>query len=169
MIQGIHNTTNDAHNTLTEHSEHLLNTFTKEMQNHMPKQSQPVQPTNYIYNTSPSRFGHTYRRSPTPFDSSNSLPDYNHNRHHQPSTYTPDKHMNMKHHVPVTVNIDRQQQHHDLPPLNHDQAVKRAKIQFTGQGDMFVFYNQLMNGMEQFGIFLIPLSNVGYNIDLCPL
>jgi hypothetical protein len=77
--------------------------------------------------------------------------------------------MNMNHHVPVTVKIDRQQQHHDLPPLNHDQAIKRAKIQFTGQGDMFVFYNQLMNGMEQFGIFLIPLSNVGYNIDLCPL
>jgi ferritin-like metal-binding protein YciE len=29
MIHDIHNTTNDAHNTLTEHSEHLLNTFTK--------------------------------------------------------------------------------------------------------------------------------------------
>jgi F0F1-type ATP synthase membrane subunit b/b' len=60
MIQDIHNTTNDAHNTLTEYSEHLLNTFTKEMQNQMQKQPQPVQPTNYIYNTSPSRFGHTY-------------------------------------------------------------------------------------------------------------
>jgi hypothetical protein len=33
-------------------------------------------------------------------------------------------------------------------PLNHDQAIKRAKIQLTGKGDIFVFYNQPMNGMD---------------------
>jgi hypothetical protein len=26
-----------------------------------------------------------------------------------------------------------------LPPLNHDAAIKRVKIQYTGFGDMFVF------------------------------
>jgi len=56
-----------------------------------------------------------------------------------------------------------------MPPLNHDQVIKHAKIQFTGLGDIFVFYNQLMNGMEQFGIYLIPLNSVSYQLDLCPL
>ncbi len=55
-----------------------------------------------------------------------------------------------------------------IQPLNHDQAIKRAKIQFTGLGDIFVFYNQLMNSMDQFGIDLIPLNNVSYQTDLCP-
>jgi hypothetical protein len=56
-----------------------------------------------------------------------------------------------------------------LPPVNHDQAVKRAKIQFTGPGDMFIFYNQLSNSMEQFGIYLVPLNQVKHQVDLCPL
>ena len=55
-----------------------------------------------------------------------------------------------------------------LPPLNHDHALKRAKIQFTGLGDMFVFYNQLLNGMEQFGVYLTPLHRVTYQMSLSP-
>jgi hypothetical protein len=43
-----------------------------------------------------------------------------------------------------------------------------AKIQFTGLGDIFVFYNQLMNALEQFGIYLIPLNTVKYQVSLCP-
>jgi hypothetical protein len=57
---------------------------------------------------------------------------------------------------------------HTLPPVNHDQALKRAKIQFSGLGDIFVFYNQLMNSMEQFGIYLLPLPKVKYQMSLCP-
>jgi len=57
---------------------------------------------------------------------------------------------------------------HDLPPVNHDAAIKRAKIQYTGLGDLFVFYNQLLNGMEQFGIYLSPLDNVRYQESVCP-
>lgn len=34
---------------------------------------------------------------------------------------------------------------HFLPTVNHEQALKRAKNQFTCLGDMFVFYNQLLN------------------------
>lgn len=56
----------------------------------------------------------------------------------------------------------------DLPPLNHDAALKRAKIQYTGLGDMFVFYSQLLNALEQFGVFLTPLNQVKYNVNLCP-
>jgi len=55
-----------------------------------------------------------------------------------------------------------------LPPVNHDQALKRAKIQFTGLGDIFVFYSQLLNAMGQFGIYLVPLPNVKYQQSLCP-
>jgi hypothetical protein len=48
-------------------------------------------------------------------------------------------------------------------------VLKRAKIQFTGLGDIFVFYNQLMNALEQFGIYLIPLNKVvKYQVSLCP-
>jgi hypothetical protein len=33
---------------------------------------------------------------------------------------------------------------------------------------MFVFYNQLLNALEQFGVFLTPLNSVQYNESLCP-
>jgi hypothetical protein len=33
---------------------------------------------------------------------------------------------------------------------------------------MFVFYNQLMNSMEQFGFYLILLNTVAYQTSLCP-
>jgi hypothetical protein len=33
---------------------------------------------------------------------------------------------------------------------------------------MFVFYNQLLSSMEQFGIYLVPLHQVKHQVDLCP-
>jgi hypothetical protein len=33
---------------------------------------------------------------------------------------------------------------------------------------MFVFYNQLLNGMEQFGVYLTPLNHVAYQMSLFP-
>jgi hypothetical protein len=72
------------------------------------------------------------------------------------------------HPIPHTVHVGPQNssscQHisNKLPALNHDAALKRAKIQYTGLGVMFLFYSQLLNGMEQFGVYLIPLSNVKY-------
>jgi hypothetical protein len=60
-------------------------------------------------------------------------------------------------------------QHTALPVLNQDAAIKRAKIQYTGLGDMFVFYTQMLNALEQFGIFLVPLNQVKHNTSLCPL
>lgn len=106
---------------------------------------------------------------PNPFESMASLPDRQYRRSptfHEPYPttlsqfavdYTP--HLQS---VPSSVQFIQPEQkpnmHHtymegQLPPVNHDQAVKRAKIQFTGLGDMFVFYNQLLNSMEQFSIF----------------
>ena len=53
----------------------------------------------------------------------------------------------------------------ELPPLNHDAMLK---IKCTGTRDTFVFYNQLLNSMEQFGVFLVPLSALKHNESLCP-
>jgi hypothetical protein len=55
-----------------------------------------------------------------------------------------------------------------LPWLNHDAALKHAKVQFTGLGDMFVFYNQLLNALDQFGVFLTPLKQIVYKQNLGP-
>jgi hypothetical protein len=55
-----------------------------------------------------------------------------------------------------------------LPYINHDMAIKRAKVQYTGLADTSVFYNQLRNALEQYGIFLISLKDVKRNESLCP-
>jgi hypothetical protein len=55
-----------------------------------------------------------------------------------------------------------------LPWLNHDAALKRAKVQFTGLGDIFIFYNQLLNALDQFGVYLTPLNQIKYQLNLCP-
>jgi hypothetical protein len=57
---------------------------------------------------------------------------------------------------------------YELPPVNHDAAIKCAKIQYTSLGDLFVFYNQLLNSMEQFGVYLSPLDTVRYQESVCP-
>jgi len=118
-----------------------------------------------------------FHRLPNPYESSSSLPDYNNNRHvtaygmqHNGSNNgfrAADKHNHAPQPIPTMVQVNRNTTG-DIPPLNHDQAIKRAKIQFTGLGDIFVSYNQLMNGMDQFGIYLIPLNSVSYQTDLCP-
>jgi hypothetical protein len=115
----------------------------------------------------------TFRRSPNPFESSASLPGStfrrsptatfsNQNRTedlNQPPYY------NSGMDIPSMVDLNKPTKFYcdppseanaALPPLNHDHALKRAKIQFTGLGDMFVFYNQLLNGMEQFRCLLNP-------------
>lgn len=117
-----------------------------------------------------------FRRSPNPFDSSTSLPDLNYRRsptfmdrqQHNNNFYRQHDKTSYPNNIPSTVHIDHYMDSTTLPPVNHDQALKRAKIQFTGLGDMFVFYNQLLNGMEQFGVYLVPLNQVSYQMDLCP-
>jgi hypothetical protein len=83
-----------------------------------------------------------------------------------PATHHPPQFFDVQQDAPIpqTVRTGPQQ----LPPVNHDQALKRARIQFTGLGDIFVFYNQMMNAMEQFGIFLVPLPEAKYQVSLCP-
>jgi hypothetical protein len=108
-----------------------------------------------------------YPQSSNQFDSAASLPDHGKNFAPTTQVYNHDSKLNTNQHVQMSVNVHLPHKP-EIPTLNHDQAIKRAKIQFTGLGDIFVFYNQLMNGMEQFGIFLIPLNNVSYQIDFCP-
>lgn len=107
------------------------------------------------------------RRTPT-FDNPNDIRNFRHNYKN------PADHIGGPSPIPHTVLVgsgahyNALKEHPGLPPLNHDAALKRAKIQYTGIGDMFVFYNQLLNGMEQFGVFLTPLNQVRYNDSLCP-
>lgn len=190
MIQDIYVATEDANKAMYDNSEHILHTFTSKLKqqidDHQHMRNSPPTSSNiypvHTSSTSPRfpnvRLDGNFRRSPNPFDSSASVPDFSNRRHHsspfmKPSHEQPtddrykDRHSDSQR-IPMTVQVEHRQGHTDIPPLNHDQALKRAKIQFTGLGDMFVFYNQLMNGMEQFGIFLIPLNTVSYQTDICP-
>jgi hypothetical protein len=81
-----------------------------------------------------------------------------------PTPVPPPKDHNGNLPIPQTVNA----MYNNLPPVDHDQALKRAMIQFSGLGDIFAFYNQWINVMEQFGIYLVPLTNVKYQQSLCP-
>ena len=38
----------------------------------------------------------------------------------------------------------------ELPELQYDSIMKRAHVQFMGNNDILVFYNQLMNGVEHY-------------------
>lgn len=111
-----------------------------------------------------------FKWSPNPYDSSASLPDYNYNRsQNTPNTTNGPTPQPPK--VPTTVHINNpyaQTTGDSLPQVNHDYAIKWTKIKFTGLDDIFVFYNQLMNSMEPFGVYLIPLSQVKYQYSLCP-
>jgi len=112
-----------------------------------------IQKTPMPDSASTTRF--SLRSSPNPYDTA-SPPDIPFRRSPTQNGYDVS--------VPTTVHAGR----HILPVVNHDQALKRTKIQFTGLGDVFVFYSQLMNAMEQFGIYLIPLNQVKYQCSLCP-
>lgn len=71
----------------------------------------------------------------------------------QPLQYPPKIHQNKPDNpIAIPCTVDTAFNVHCLPPVNHDQALKRVKVQFTGLGDVFIFYNQLLYAMEQFGI-----------------
>ena len=55
-----------------------------------------------------------------------------------------------------------------LPPLQYDYVIKRVNIQFTGQEDIVVFYNQLLNGTRPYGIFMNTLADVRTTKAICP-
>jgi hypothetical protein len=174
-----------------------METYLKNMHQHVPNTNPPMNPSTRFphvrvdptFRRSPNPFDTantgvdtTFRQSPQHFDMA-SLPDITYHR----SSHT-FPHSRNEHSVPIALNTEQVHQatpiphfvdmppssvHSKgditgLPPLNHDHALKRAKVHFTGLGDMFVFYNQLLNGMEQFGIFLTPLNQVRYQMNPCP-
>jgi hypothetical protein len=116
----------------------------------------------------------TFRKSPNPFEFNMrpqpSDPTMQTNANYQPhvSSIPQSVDVNYGIHPTSTYNGYGQLDPAGLPWLNHDAAIKRAKVQFTGLGDMFVFYNQLLNALEQFGIFLTPLNRIVYKNNLCP-
>jgi hypothetical protein len=84
-----------------------------------------------------------FKKPVNPYDTTASLPDHcirqsptHAQRHHYTST-----HDNYVTPIPTTVQANPNMTSYELglPPINHDQAIKRVKIQFTGLGDMFVF------------------------------
>ncbi len=194
MIQDAYGIADDGNATMTATKEQLLTEFQQKMEEHKALAEQTllhhVSPPN---KPTPSRFSNVkidpnFRRPPNPYDNASVDPTFrcksNTNpfdpnasfsdlNFHQPSptptaSYTtiPSRtatNIASNRTIPNNVNLNS-----NLPPVNHDQAIKRAKIQFNGLNDVFVFYNQLMNAMEQFGIYLIPLHSVKYQMSLCP-
>jgi len=55
-----------------------------------------------------------------------------------------------------------------LPPLLYDYIMKRATIQFTGQNDILVFYNQLKHSVGHYGLYLIDVLDFALDKSLCP-
>ena len=55
-----------------------------------------------------------------------------------------------------------------LPPLLYDYIMKRATIQYAGQEDILVFYNQLKNGVGYYGLYLIEVLEFAVGKSLCP-
>jgi len=55
-----------------------------------------------------------------------------------------------------------------LPIIQQDSIMKRTSVVFNGFGDLMVFYNQLLNGIEPYGVYLIPLAEAKINQSLCP-
>lgn len=180
MLQDVYDAADDGHRTLKQAvEEYIQNIQTAAMadKGNQEPDSQPVsenhghgyiRPINAVSPTPAKRFARVkinpnFRPSPNPYyipDTTASLPG-NLNRGAPMRSQPPMDNTS----VPTTVHAPSQ---YGLPPVNHDQALKRARIQFTGLGDIFVFYNQLMNALEQFGIYLVPLSTVKYQQSLCP-
>jgi hypothetical protein len=183
MIQDIYGASEDAHGSMTTFTESTLDDIynklrTKEQETlqdtadnltKLREQTIAILPTNSGTTTthnymmpklvSSTRFSHArvdynFWCSPKTNDSANSQPDINphcsivlpHILHNKGISIN-DEPKNVPHSIHVNNNT--------LPPVNHDQAI-------------FILYNQLMNAMEQFGIYLIPLSSVQYKISLCP-
>jgi hypothetical protein len=55
-----------------------------------------------------------------------------------------------------------------LPWLQFDNFIKRTKITLTDTEDTIVFYNQLYNIANHYGVFLRPLQGLKLNMSLCP-
>ena len=55
-----------------------------------------------------------------------------------------------------------------LPPLLYDMVMKRTSVQYAGQSDILVFYNQLMNGVNPYGVFLKKIIDIKIDETLCP-
>lgn len=56
-----------------------------------------------------------------------------------------------------------------LPYLQYDNIMKRAQVQYTGEEDVLVFYNQLRNGVEHYGLYLIEVVQFELGKSLCPI
>ena len=55
-----------------------------------------------------------------------------------------------------------------LPPLQYENIMKRASVQFTGMGNTIVFYNQLLNSLQPYGLFLRKVVDIKVDQTLCP-
>jgi hypothetical protein len=55
-----------------------------------------------------------------------------------------------------------------IPYLQYDNVMKRAQVQYTGEEDVLVFYNQLRNGVEHYGLYLIEVVQFELGKSLCP-
>lgn len=55
-----------------------------------------------------------------------------------------------------------------LPWLNFDTLIKRAKVTYTGQDDVIVFYNQLYNICNTYGLFMCKLKEMTLDMSICP-
>jgi hypothetical protein len=185
MLQEVYDASNDAHATLGETVQSKMKQIEDMVVDihdhnrtaqrpwgtnyHAPHEVQSryhfSQPHDMNGRHSSSHNEHPIRRSLPNIDTTSSLPGSIFRRS---PTF---QHHHTVHTIPRTVNLTANQGHYDadgLPPVNHDAALKRAKIQFTGLGDTFFFYSQLLNRMEQFGVYLLPLTQVQYKSDLCP-
>ena len=76
-------------------------------------------------------------------------------------------------HVNYTPGVDHHtgsqyQQDGAIPSLQYDNIMKRTQVQYTGEQDILVFYNQLMNGVAPYGLYLIPKKEFELTKSLCP-
>jgi hypothetical protein len=55
-----------------------------------------------------------------------------------------------------------------LPPVLYDMDMKRTSVQYAGQSNILVFYNQFMNGVTPYGIFLKKIIDIKVDETLCP-
>jgi hypothetical protein len=180
MLQDVYDAAEDGHKALVKSVEEHLQDFKATLAAEKVNIIDPNAATGNIHQAPPptvspapaKRFAHVrvnpyFKPFPSPYnvpDSTTSLPG--NVRQMSPDQAHPSLRRSMDNApVPSTVHAPSTD---GLPPVNHDQALKHARIQFTGLGDIFVFYNQLMNALEQFGIYLIPLSTVKYQTSLCP-
>jgi len=188
MLQDIYQSADDGHDALNRHLQQQVNEFLETIKEHRQQMEQTVikqsqyQPINPdIRNISPvspathtNRFAHGttgggFRRSPEHLETTtSSLPDTSRFRNSNVSPQDVRNQPTSKP-QPIPTTVCTRYSPQLLPPINHDQALKRAKIQFTGLGDIFVFYTQLLNAMEQFGVYLLPLKHVKYQQSLCPI